>query len=45
MQTPPLLLLEGWSEWTKVYPEVSKLLSLEEVLESRYVSKIQIISN
>ena len=28
-----LLLFEGWSERTKVYPEISKLLSSEGVLE------------
>ena len=44
MQTPSLLLLEWWSEQTKVYPEISELLSSEGVLESRYVSDIQIIS-
>ena len=45
MQTPPFLLLKGWSERTKVYPEISKMLSSEGVLESRYASDIQIISN
>ena len=45
MQTPPLLLLEGWSERTKVYLQISKLLSSEGVLESRYVSDIQLISD
>ena len=45
IQTPPYLLLEGLSERTKVYPEISKLLSSEGVLESRYVSDIQMISN
>ena len=34
-------VLEGWSEPTTVYPEISKSLSSEEVLESRYVSDIQ----
>ena len=45
MQTPPGLLSEGWSERIKLYPEITKLLSSEVVLESRYVSDKQIISN
>ena len=40
MQTPPLLLLEGWSERTKGYLEISKLLS-SGVLVSRYVCDIE----
>ena len=43
MQTPPLLLLEGWTERTKGYPEISKLLS-SGVLVSRYVCDIKIMN-
>ena len=35
MHTPTRLLLEGWSERTKLYPEISKSSSLGKVLESR----------
>ena len=43
MQTPPFLLLEGWSERTKVYPEISKMLSSEGVLEcSWYTNNIKL---
>ena len=45
MQTPPRLLLEGWSERIKLYPEIAKLSSSEVVLESRYVSDQQIMPN
>ena len=45
MQTPPSFLLEGWYERIKVYLEISKSLSSEGVLESRYISDMQIISN
>ena len=36
MQTPPLLILLGWSARTKMYPSISSRLSGVE--ESRYVS-------
>ena len=45
MQIPPHLLLEGWLERIKLYPEIVKLSSSEVVLESRYVSDGQILSN
>ena len=45
MQIPPVLLLDGLSERTNVCPEISKLFSSEGVLESKYVSDIQVISN
>ena len=35
MQTPPLLVLVGWSAGTKLYPGNSKLLFSEEILESK----------
>ena len=35
------MLLEGWSERTKLYPEISKLSSSGNVLESRQVSDQQ----
>ena len=44
MQTLPRLLLEGWSESIKLYPEIAKLLSSEVVLESRYISNNHIMS-
>ena len=44
MQTPQSLLLEGWLERIKLYPELAKLSS-EVVLESRYVSDNQIMLN
>ena len=34
MQTLPRLLLEGWPERIKLYPEITRLLSPEVVLES-----------
>ena len=34
MHTPPRMLLEVWSEHTELYPEISKISSLFEVLES-----------
>ena len=34
MQTPLRLLLEGWSERTKMYPKISILLSPEGELPS-----------
>ena len=45
MQSLPRLFLEGWSERIKLYPEIAKLSSSEVVLESRYVSDKQIMSN
>ena len=46
MQTPPRLLLEGWSEHIKLYTEIGKSSSSSEVvLESRYVSDKQSMSN
>ena len=45
MQTPPRLLLKGWSERIKLYLEIAKLSSSEVVLESRYVPDKQIMSN
>ena len=45
MQTPPWLLLEAWSERIKLYPEIVNLLLSEELLESRYASDKQIMSN
>ena len=45
MQAPPRFLFDRSSERTKLYPGISKLLSLCKMLESRYVSNKQIISN
>ena len=45
MHTPPHLLLEGWSEHTKLYPKISKLSSSGKVLESFYAFDKQIILN
>ena len=45
MQIPPRLLFEGWLKRMKLQTEISTFLSSGEVLESRYVSVIQIISN
>ena len=36
MQTPPLLVLLGWSTRTRFYPSISSRLS--DFVESRYVS-------
>ena len=41
MHTPLPMLLEGWSERTTSYPEISKLSSSGKVLESRWVSDQQ----
>ena len=35
MQTPPSLLLSGWSERTKLYQDISKVSLLGELLELR----------
>ena len=35
MQTPPLLVLVGWSARTKLYPGNSKLSLADEILESK----------
>ena len=45
MQRPTPLLLEGWFERIKLYPEIAKLSSLVVMLESIYVSDKQIMSN
>ena len=45
MQTPPRLLLDGWSDRIKLYLKISKLPSSYVMLESRYVSEIQTVSN
>ena len=45
MQTPPPLLLRGWSEHSKLYPGISNVSSSGELLELRYVSERQILSN
>ena len=45
MQNPSGLLLSGWWERSKFYPEISKELSLGELLELRYVFERQIMSN
>ena len=44
IQTPPLLLLEGWSVRNKQQPGISKFWSSVDVSELRYVSERQIIS-
>ena len=44
MQTPPLFELLGWSALIKLYPEILRLLLSEEMVESRYVSLIQVKS-
>ena len=38
MQTPPRLLLRGWSKRTKLYPDISNISSSGELLELRHVS-------
>ena len=45
MQTPTRLLLRGWSECTKLYPDIPNVSSSGELLELRYVSERQIMSN
>ena len=45
MQTPPHLLLRGWSERTKLYPDISNVSSPGEILELIYVSERQIMSS
>ena len=45
MQNPSGLLLSGWWERSKFYLEISKELSLGELLELRYVFERQIMSN
>ena len=44
MQTPPLFELLGWSTLIKLYPGILRLFMSEEMVESRYVSLIQIKS-
>ena len=44
METPPLFELLGWSALIKLYPEILRLLLSEEMVESKYVSLIQIKS-
>ena len=39
-----LFELLGWSALTKLYPEILRLLLSEEMVQSRYVSLIQIKS-
>ena len=45
MQKYPPLLLDEWLERIKLLPEISTLLSSNGVLESRYISERQIMSN
>ena len=45
MQTPARLLLRGWSECTKLYPDISDVSSSGELLELRYLFERQIMSN
>ena len=45
MQTLQRLLLREWSEHTKLYPDIPNVKSSGEMLELRYVSKRQIMSN
>ena len=45
MQTRPRLLSRGWPERTKLYPDISNVLSSGELLELRYVSERKIMSN
>ena len=45
MQTLQRLLLREWSEHTKLYPDIPKVWSSGEMLELRYVSQRQIMSN
>ena len=44
VQTPPCLLLDGWSEQTEVYTGISKYSPFNCVLESTLVSYKQIMS-
>ena len=39
------LLLRGWSEGTKLYPDICNVSSSGELLELRYVLKRQIMLN
>ena len=39
MQAPPCLMLLGWSARISLYPSKQRLLSSEEIVESRYDSK------
>ena len=45
MQTPTRLLLRGWSERTKLYPDIFNVSWSGELLELRYVYERQIMSN
>ena len=45
MQTPTRLLLRGWSEHTKLYPDIFNVSWSGELLELRYVYERQIMSN
>ena len=45
MNASPCLLLQGWSECTKLYPYISRLSQSDELLELRYVTERQITSN
>ena len=45
MKTPLRLLLRGWSERTKLYPDISNVSSTGEILELIYVSERQIMSS
>ena len=42
MQTPPCLLLRGWSERTRLYPDCIQFSSSGELLELSYMSKYAI---
>ena len=44
METLPLFELLGWSALIKLYPKILRLLLSEEMVESMYVSLIQIKS-
>ena len=44
-QTPPDILLEGWSDRTELWTWISKLPSFGATPELKYVSDKQIMSN
>ena len=45
MQTPLRLLLDGWSDRIKLYPDTSKIPSPVAMIESTDVLEMQTISN
>ena len=43
-QTPPLFMLSGWSALIRLYPSMWRILSSSDMVESKKLSDIQIMS-